>query len=101
GSAAFMIPWKLATRHGESKDLVLVLLLSAALLNTAVLPVSRGSGARRWSRTAWGVSIGLAFVTLLGNEASAAAIARISGPVLSVLQRFEVVIVGLLAWLVL
>jgi O-acetylserine/cysteine efflux transporter len=96
-----MIPWKLATRHGEAKDLVFVLLTSAAVLNTAVLPLTRRSEVPRWSATAWGVSLALAVLTLLGNEASAAAIARISGPLLSVLQRVEVVIVGLLAWLVL
>jgi len=96
-----MIPWKLATLHGEPKDLVLVLLLSAAIFNTIALPLSRRSEIRRWSAKAVWISIGLAFVTLLGNEASAAAISRISGPLLSVLQRFEVVIVGLLAWLVL
>jgi drug/metabolite transporter (DMT)-like permease len=102
GSAAFMIPWKLAVRHGEPRDLVFVLLASAAVLNTIVLPFSPPRGpVRRWSPTAWGVSVALAVLTLFGNEASAAGIARISGPLLSVLQRFEVVVVGLLAWVVL
>jgi drug/metabolite transporter (DMT)-like permease len=101
GSAAFMIPWKLATRHGEPKETVFVLLTSAALLNTAVLPLSRRNSAGRSSPAAWGIAGALAVLTLLGNEASAAGIARISGPLLSVLQRFEVVVVGLLAWLVL
>jgi probable blue pigment (indigoidine) exporter len=101
GSAAFMIPWKLATRHGDPKDLVFVLLASAAVLNTLALPLSRETPVHRWSRTAWWVSVALAVLTLLGNEASATAIARISGPLLSVLQRFEVLIVAVLAWLVL
>lgn len=101
GSAGFMIPWKLATRHGDAKDLVLVLLGSAALLNTIALPLARRRTIDLRSGTVWGVSIALAVLTLVGNEASAAAIARISGPLLSVLQRFEVLIVGGLAWLVL
>jgi drug/metabolite transporter (DMT)-like permease len=96
-----MIPWKLATRHGETKDLVLVLLTSAAILNTLVMPFSSGGEARHRRRVAWGVSVALAILTLLGNEASAAAIARISSPLLSVLQRFEVLLVGGLAWVAL
>jgi drug/metabolite transporter (DMT)-like permease len=104
GSAAFLIPWKLASRHGESRHVVLVLLASAAILNTAALPLigSVGARARRhWTPVALWLSVALAVLTLLGNEASAAAIARISGPLLSVLQRFEVVIVGGLAWILL
>jgi drug/metabolite transporter (DMT)-like permease len=101
GSAGFMIPWKLATRHGDPKDLVFVLLASAAILNTIALPLTRRSSIRFRSGTVWGVSIALAFLTLVGNESSAAAIVRISGPLLSVLQRFEVLIVGALAWLLL
>jgi drug/metabolite transporter (DMT)-like permease len=104
GSAAFLIPWKIASRHGASRHLVLVLLTSAAILNTAALPLlgSVGESARRrWTGVALWVSVALAVLTLVGNEASAAAIARISGPLLSVLQRFEVVIVGGLAWILL
>jgi drug/metabolite transporter (DMT)-like permease len=100
GSAAFVIPWKLAARHGEAKDMVLVLLTSAAILNSMFLPMRR-SHSRRWSATAWAVAITLGFLGLLGNEASAASIRRISGPLLSVLQRIEVPIVGALAWLLL
>lgn len=98
GSAGFMIPWKLATHHGETRDQVLVLLASAAILNTLVMPFSSRGTPRRVRRIAWRVSLALAVLTLLGNEASAAAIARISGPLLSVLQRFEVILVGVLAW---
>lgn len=100
GSAAFVIPWKVAARHGESKDMVLVLLTSAAILNSLFLPLRKGTG-RRWSGTAWAVAIVLGLLGLFGNEASAASIRRISGPLLSVLQRVEVPIVGALAWLLL
>jgi drug/metabolite transporter (DMT)-like permease len=100
-SAGFMIPWKLASRHGAGKHAVLVLLASAAILNSAALWLPAPALRRRWTPTATGLSIALAVLTLLGNEASAAAIARISGPLLSVLQRFDVVVVGVLAWIVL
>jgi drug/metabolite transporter (DMT)-like permease len=45
------------------------------------------------------VAVGLALLTLAGNLAAAAAIARISGPLLSVLQRTEVIMVALIAWI--
>jgi drug/metabolite transporter (DMT)-like permease len=100
-SAGFMIPWQLATDHGEERHAVLVLLVSAALLNSAALIVLGARDRPPINATALRLSAALALLTLIGNEASAAAAARISGPLLSVLLRFEVVIVGLLAWLAL
>ena len=83
GASAFMIPWKIATDHGEARHAVVFLLAVAALLNSVV----RG--------------LVLGILTLAGNAASAAAIDRISAPLLAALLRSEVVVVAVVAWLAL
>lgn len=96
-AASFVIPWKLATPHGDESSAVLVLLVSAASLNTLLLPFTPRVGAR-WNAAAMRLAIVLAVLTLVGNWFSAAAIERISAPLLSVLQRAEVLIVAVIAW---
>jgi len=99
-TAFFMVPWKLAVQHGPESSVVLVMLTAAALFNSAgslggaVLRRERP----RLDRLALGVALVLSILTFLGNVASVAAIARIGGPLLSLLQRFEVVVVALGAW---
>jgi drug/metabolite transporter (DMT)-like permease len=97
-AGGFMVPWKAASAHGEPQHLVLVMLTVATLLNMLILPLMRGEK-KRLHRTAFAVASGLAMLTLVGNLAAAAAIARISGPLLSVLQRTEVIMVALIAWI--
>lgn len=99
-AAAFVVPWKLATPHGEEAASVLVLLVSAAILNTMLLPFTRHAGAR-FSPAALKLTAILAILTLLGNYASAAAIERISAPLLNVMQRAELLVVALVAWIAL
>lgn len=96
-AGSFVVPWKLATPHGDESTAALLLLLSAAVSNSMVVPFGRGAGAR-WSGTALRLSLALAVLTLAGNLASAAAIERISAPLLSLLQRAEVLLVALIAW---
>ena len=36
---AFVVPWKLAAQHGESSTMVLVMLATAAAVNTLILPL--------------------------------------------------------------
>ena len=45
-----------------------------------------------------GLALGLSMLTYAGNVASVEAIARVGGPLLSLLQRLEVVVVALGAW---
>ena len=101
GAGAFMVPWKIATEHGQESDAVLVLLAIAATLNTLALPMTRRPKGTSSLGATLLLSTVLAIFTLIGNEASAAAIARISAPLLSVLQRAEVVIVAVVAWVAL
>jgi drug/metabolite transporter (DMT)-like permease len=96
-SAAFILPWKLAAERGEPSVLVLLMLLSAGTFNLALLRLPE-PGRARLNRTTVKVAAGLSLLTLGGNLASAEAVKRISGPMLSVLQRAEVIVVALLAW---
>ena len=98
-AGAFVVPWKLATPHGDESTAVLVLLTSAAVLNSLVVPFTKRTGAK-FSPDALRLSLILAVLTLVGNLASAAAIERISAPLLSVLQRSEVLVVAIAAWFV-
>lgn len=102
-AACFLLPWKAATRYGAPELLVLVLLTSAAVLNTLAgfFVRSRPNQAKASLATTIGLAAGLAVLTLLGNLASAEAVSRISGALLSVLQRCEVILVALLGWVVL
>jgi drug/metabolite transporter (DMT)-like permease len=100
-AAAFLVPWKLAAQHGEPRMAVLVLLSVAAMLNTvAALVMARRGGEPARQRGTWGATWGLAcafaVLTLAGNYCSAEAIARISGALLAVMQRSEVILVALM-----
>jgi len=102
-AAAFLIPWKIAALQGEPKLAVLVLLSTAALLNTLAVCFERvptADAERRWGPTL-GLAAALAVLTLLGNLASAQSVERISGALLSVLQRSEVLLVAVLGRVVL
>lgn len=102
-AAGFVIPWKLASQHGAPEACVLVMLATAACLNSGLLlvpdkaPASRG----REPRLLVAVAATMAALTLLGNYLSAQAVARMSAPLLSVLLRLEVFVVALLGALVL
>lgn len=102
-SACFLVPWKLAQVHGDAAHAVLVLLVCAAVFATVLLSLSpRETTPRPASlRTLFLVAGVLSCFTLGGNWLSALAVARVSGALLAVLQRAEVIVVALLgaAWL--
>lgn len=102
-SAAFLIPWKLATQHGDPNLAVLCMLVSAASFSTLGMFFDRSNLAL--SRGELGATLKLALLmstfTLAGNWASAESVHRVSGALLAVLQRCELIVVALLgaAWL--
>ena len=95
--AAFVVPWKIASTHGETATNTLVLLVAAAVFNSLLTVYQqRRFPAFRWFDVA--LAGALACFTLLGNLASASAIKLVSPALLTVVQRSEVIIVALLAW---
>ncbi len=103
-SAAYLFPYKQASRFAPPHVLAFGLLLIAAVLNTALVALSppRGSAAvQRERRTLWIVSVALAVVTISGNFCGAQAVSRLEPAITSVLLRTEVVFVGALGVLLL
>jgi drug/metabolite transporter (DMT)-like permease len=101
-AAFFVIPWKLANVAGDPALSVLLLLVVAALVNTAlVVWRSFTSGLMQLRITGADVWVGslLAAFTLFGNIASARAIQDLSPALLNVMLRAEVILVAVLAWL--
>ena len=97
GIAVFVIPWKIANTLGDTRVNTLILLSAAALFNTA-LGAFQHRSVPRFRAFDFGFAIALAVLTLLGNLASAEAIAQLSPALLTVVQRSEVIVVALLAW---
>jgi len=99
-SGCFVIPWKMATAHGEAALITLVLLVSAAIFNTAAsfVPQLRveHEGERPLGPT---LRLAVVFAALspAGNWSSAEAVRHVSGALLSVLARCEVLVVGMLS----
>ena len=104
-SACFLIPWKLAAAHGAPHEATLALLASAAVFNsfTVALPIMRAPAAGQPTSLSLTLKLALAFaaLSLAGNLLSAEAVLRISGALLTVMQRCEVLVVGLLGIVVL
>lgn len=98
-SAGFVIPWKMATEHGEASLITLVLLVAAAVFNTAAsfVPQLRveHEGQRPLGPTLR-LSVVFAALSLAGNWSSAEAVRHVSSALLSVLARCEVLVVGVL-----
>jgi O-acetylserine/cysteine efflux transporter len=98
-SAAYLFPYKHASRFASPHVLAFGLLLVAAVLNTALVAFSRrraGAPHRGERRTLWLVSGSLAAVTISGNFCGAQAVSRLEPAITSVLLRTEVVFVGAL-----
>jgi O-acetylserine/cysteine efflux transporter len=103
-SAAYLFPYKHASRFAPPDVLAFGLLLIAAVLNTALAAFTWTRG--RTSvlperRTLWIVSGSLAAVTISGNFCGAQAVTRLEPAITSVLLRTEVVFVGALGVLLL
>jgi drug/metabolite transporter (DMT)-like permease len=100
GSAIFMIPWKLAASSGPSAaDMVLVLCVSAAALNTFALCMQRRKSLKllRVSAMEWRLSFLFAIFTIGGNWASARSIYYLAPAVVTTLMRVEIIFVALIA----
>lgn len=75
----------------------MILLSAGAVFNTVFLAAQQRS-IPRFHTFDFGFAIAVAVLTLMGNLASAEAIAQLSPAMLTLLQRSEVIIVALLAW---
>jgi drug/metabolite transporter (DMT)-like permease len=101
-SACFLIPWKLATQHGDAKHATLVLLAAAALFNTlAIVPMHDDKAPPIAVGPTLKLSVAFAALSLAGNWFSSESVHSVSGALLAVLQRCEVLVVGLLSPLLL
>lgn len=102
-AAAFLIPWKVATQHGDPNLVVLCMLVFAASFSTLGALLDRSNLALL--RGQLGPTLKLALLmsafTLAGNWASAESVRRVSGALLAVLQCSELIVVALLgaAWI--
>ena len=101
GGAFFILPWKVATSHGSTQTMVLLMLVAAALMNTVVWQLASPASRRRPRRLEMVFALALAVITLLGNLASAEAVLRLSPATVSALLRGEVLMVAVLGWFVL
>lgn len=99
--AAFMIPWKVATGLGQESDMVLILVITAAIFNSGTLGFQEGFLAilKKPSRLEVVISFLFAFLTLLGNQASAEAIRYLSPAVVTTIMRAEFIFISFMAWL--
>jgi drug/metabolite transporter (DMT)-like permease len=99
-SACFVIPWKAATAYGDPTLATLVLLVVSAAFNSGAAATpglqSGDERERPLAPTLW-LSVVFAILSLAGNWCSAEAVSRVSGPLLAVLQRCEVLVVGLMS----
>lgn len=97
-SAAFLIPWKLATQHGDAELAVLCLLVFAAMFNTLLALLDRANWRLLRGHLAPTMKLALLMstFTLAGNWASSESVHRVSGALLAVLQRCELIVVALL-----
>lgn len=97
GNAFFLIAYKSAAALGDTVDATLVMLATAALLNTATSVVQEG-GRLSVPRDAlsWWLALGLSTMTVLGNEFAVEAVRLISAPLTSVLQQTQVLFVAVL-----
>jgi drug/metabolite transporter (DMT)-like permease len=97
GNACFLIAYKLAAGLGDAYDATLVMLASAAVLNTATsLAQERGQATVPRDRLSWLLALALSALTLVGNEFAVEAVHRISAPLTSVLQQSQIPFVALL-----
>jgi len=102
GNACFLIAYKLAAGLGDSADATLLMLVSAATLNSLTSIVQEGGQiAIPRDRLSWSLAIFLSALTLIGNELSVEAVRRISAPMTSVLQQTQIPFVALLGFWVL
>ena len=87
-SACYLIPWKLASQHGDPKHATLVLLTAAALFNTfALAPVRRDDVRPLALAPTLKLAAVLAVLSLAGIWFSAESVHRVSGALLAVFMN--------------
>ncbi|HET6333886.1 MAG TPA: DMT family transporter [Polyangiales bacterium] len=97
GAACFLVAFKLAAGLGDTTDATLVMLISAASLNTVTsVAQERGRFAIPRDRLSWLLAAALSVLTLAGNELAVESVQRISAPLTSVVQQTQVLFVALL-----
>jgi drug/metabolite transporter (DMT)-like permease len=94
-SAFFLTSFKLAAGSGDLADATLVMLATAALLNSVTSSIQEGGRVKVPSdRLSILLACALATLSLIGNECSVGAVARISAPITSVLQQTQILFVA-------
>ena len=101
-AAFFLVAFKLGASLGNTTDATLVMLVSAASLNTVTsIAQERGRLAIPTDRLSWVLATALSVLTLAGNELAVEAVKRISAPLTSVLQQTQILFVALLGRIIL
>lgn len=100
-AAGFLTAFKLAAGLGDTTDATLLMLISAASLNTVTSMAQERSFSMPRDRLSWLLAIALSVLTLAGNELAVEAVQRISAPLTSVLQQTQVLFVALLGRVIL
>lgn len=105
GSALGVVPYKLATRQAEAAHVVLVLMFSAALLNTAAsVPAllrhwpGRLSTGQVCLRSTLRAGLWMGALAAVANYASSEAVARLDAAVASLLIQLQVLFAAWLGW---
>jgi drug/metabolite transporter (DMT)-like permease len=94
-ASCFLTSFTLAAGSGDQADATLVMLASAAVLNSVTSSVQEGGRVRiPFDRLSVLLALALSTLTLLGNECSVGAVARISPPLTSVLQQTQILFVA-------
>jgi drug/metabolite transporter (DMT)-like permease len=95
-SAGFLTSFKLAAGTGDLADATLVMLAAAAVLNSLVSSAQEGGRVKiPTDRVSMLLALALSALTLVGNECSVGAVARISAPLASVLQQTQILFVAI------
>jgi drug/metabolite transporter (DMT)-like permease len=96
-ASGFLTSYKVAASRGNPTDAVVVMLASAAILNSVTSTLQdRGHAKIPLDPLSLWLSFVLACLTLAGNACAAGAVARLSPPLASVMQQTQVLFVALL-----
>ena len=101
-SAFFLTSFKLAAGAGDQADATLIMLATAAVLNSVTSSIQEGGRVRMpLDRLSMLLAGALGALSLVGNECSVGAVARISAPLTSVLQQTQILFVAIAGLVVL
>jgi len=101
-TAGFLTCFKLGAGLGDVSDATLVMLASAAVLNSVASSVQEGGRIRiPTDRLSLVLALVLSFITLVSNECAVIAVSRISPALTSVLQQTQILFVAAMGMAVL